>query len=139
MTPMSADDVIRISDPDEMIKVYNRILASRQGGKKVRRGGCSIRMLDREGTSYELTTVYTYKPGRFSKEQSIVVTLTLERESDGLYSGTISSSTFRILADKRGSLEEVWSGEMAEARKKMPEVVKAYIEDIGELKNEVSR
>ncbi|HDD33834.1 MAG: hypothetical protein DRK00_03350 [Thermoprotei archaeon] len=130
---MPEHQTLEVRNPEEALNTLSKVLSSKQGGKRVRRGGCDLRRLDEEGSTYELVTTYIYKPGRFSKERSVVVVLPLKRSPDGIYKGDLNEAVFRILVDKKGSLEEEWSGNLKDAENKIPDIAKMYLEDINDL------
>jgi len=136
---MPEPQTLEVRNPEEALNALSRILSSKQGGKKVRRGGCDLRRLDEEGSTYELVATYVYKPGRFSKERSVVVVLPLKRSPDGIYRGDLGEAVFRILVDKKGSLEEEWSGNLKDAEGKIPDVAKMYLEDMNDLVESIKK
>ena len=135
---MSSTSILKISNLEEASRKYEKLLLSKPEVKKVKRGGCDVRFITQDKTEVELVTTYSFKTGFFGKEKTVVVTLPLKREANGDYAGRIDESFFRILVNKKGNFEEEWSGTLEEARGKIPDIVNAYLEDINDLKAQLS-
>lgn len=130
---MSAADIIVLRNIERDAKVYEQLLLSKSESKKVRRGGCDVRFITEDKSKAELVTTYSFKKGMLGKEKTVVVTLPLQREA-GAYTGRIGESYFRIIVDKKGSYEEEWGGSLEEAKKEIPDITEAYLEDVGDLR-----
>lgn len=92
-----------------------------------------MRKLDEAGSTYEFVITYTFKPGRFAKEKTVVAVVPVKREMNGLFDCDASGVTFRVLAFKKGNFEEEWSGDLEKARSEIPDVVRAFEEDVADL------
>jgi hypothetical protein len=119
--------MIKFREVESLNKVYEDILKSIDTGKNVKAGGALITFPDKERNICELSATYIVKTGRFSKEQRVLVVLPLKKDSDGTYTGNIEESMFHVVQDDKGSLKEVWKGQLNEAMDKFADVAKIHI------------
>lgn len=123
----------KVENPEKLVAAYSSIVSSKGGGKSVGRGGSDLRKLDEAGSTYEFVITYTFKPGRFAKEKTVVAIVPVRREMNGLFECNVGEVTFRVLAFKKGNFEEEWSGDLEKARSEIPDVVRAFEDDIADL------
>jgi len=136
---MAAENrVITLRQVESLERVYNQILDLVGARKGIKAGNALVTFPNKEKTVCELSTTYITKPGRFSKEQRVVVTLTFNRIEDGAYVANVADSVFHIVSEDKGGLKEVWSGKFQEAAERIEDVVKLYVEAINNLANKFS-
>ena len=124
---------LSIKQVELLDKLYNKVLDNLQFPKSIRVGGALVTFPNKEKTVCELSTTYINKPGRFSKDQRVVITLVLNKNNDGVYHGNIDDSVFHIVSEDKGNLKELWSGNFKEATEKIQEVAKIYLDGITAL------
>lgn len=128
---------LKVDNPEKLVTAYSGIVSSKGEGKTVSRGGSDLRKLDEIGSTYEFVITYTYKPGRFAKEKTVVAIVPVKRAMNRLFECNIGEVTFRILAFKKGNFEEEWSGDLGKAKSEIPDIVQAFEEDITDLASTV--
>lgn len=131
-------DTIMFSEVDSLNREYEEALKNIKTGKNVRTGGALITFPDKEHNLCELSATYIVKPGRFSKEQRVVVTLTLKRDANGIYVANVEDSVFHIVQEEKGGLKEVWSGRLKEAMDRLDEIAKLHVEVISKISSKKS-
>lgn len=119
--------MIRFREVDSLNKVYEDILKSIETGKNIKAGGALVTFPDKERNICELSATYIVKTGRFSKEQRVLVVLPFKKDSNGTYTANIEESVFHVVQEDKGSLKEVWKGQLKEAREKLGDVAQIHI------------
>ncbi|MEM2087488.1 MAG: hypothetical protein QXF52_02285 [Thermoproteota archaeon] len=119
--------MIRFREVDSLNKVYEDILKSIDTGKNIKAGGALVTFPDKERNICELSATYIVRTGRFSKEQRVLVVLPFKKDSDGTYAANIEESVFHVVQDDKGSLKEVWKGQLKEAMEKLGDVAQIHI------------
>lgn len=121
---------IKIKNPDHIGKVYEDFIRSVETSKNIKPGGALVTFPDKDRNVCELSATYIVKPGRFAKEQRIIVVMTFYKEDNGNYVSTIEESVFHIVQDDNGDLRETWRGKLKEAEsvEKLKEIAKIHIE-----------
>ncbi|MCS7105326.1 MAG: hypothetical protein NZ954_07155 [Thermofilaceae archaeon] len=130
---------LNLKNPETLVKKYEQIVCEAEPVKNVERGGSDLRKLDEAGTNLEFVITYTYKPGRFSKEKTVIAVIPVERMGNGVFTGDVSRVVFRSLSYNKGNFEEEWSGGLGEAKTRFPEIVKAFEEDVKALTEMLSK
>lgn len=125
--------VVKVKEVNSLNRVYEEILRSVDMGKNIRAGGALVTFQDKEQNFCELSATYMVKPGRFSKEQRVVVSLPLTRGSDGIYIGNVEESMFHVVQEEKGGLKEVWSGKLREAMDKLGEIAKLHVDVVSRI------
>lgn len=130
--------VVKVKEVNSLNRVYEEILRSVDMGKNIRAGGALVTFQDKEQNFCELSATYMVKPGRFSKEQRVVVSLPLTRGSDGIYIGNVEESMFHVVQEEKGGLKEVWSGKLREAMDKLGEIAKLHVDVVSRISSKLS-
>ncbi|MGQ9596633.1 MAG: hypothetical protein ACUVQY_01200 [Thermoproteota archaeon] len=130
--------VVKVKEVNSLNRVYEEILRSVDMGKNIRAGGALVTFQDKEQNFCELSATYMVKPGRFSKEQRVVVSLPLTRGSDGIYIGNVEESIFHVVQEEKGGLKEVWSGKLREAMDKLGEIAKLHVDVVSRISSKLS-
>ncbi|MEM2344784.1 MAG: hypothetical protein QXI73_05670 [Thermoproteota archaeon] len=120
--------MIKIKNPDSMGKVYEDFIRSVETSKNIKPGGALITFPDKDRNICELSATYIVKPGRFAKEQRVVVVMTFHKDENGDYVSNIEESIFHIVQEDNGDLRETWKGKLkdAESVDKLKEIVKIH-------------
>lgn len=129
----------QLKDPEKLVEVYSRVAQEAPSAKNVVRGGSDLRKLDEAGSNLEFVVTYTFKPGRFAKEKTVVAIVPVKRTSNGFFVGEVGATVFRVLSLKKGNFEEEWSGSLEEAKAQLPDVVSAFEADIEAVAKAFSR
>lgn len=130
--------VVKVKEVNSLNRVYEKILRSVDMGKNIRAGGALVTFQDKEQNFCELSATYMVKPGRFSKEQRVVVSLPLTRGSGGIYIGNVEESMFHVVQEEKGGLKEVWSGKLREAMDKLGEIAKLHVDVVSRISSKLS-
>jgi hypothetical protein len=120
----------QLRNPEKLVEVYGRVAQEAPSVKNVVRGGSDLRKLDEAGSNLEFVMTYTFKPGRFAKEKTIVAVVPVKRTANGVFVGDVSSTVFRVLSLKKGNFEEEWSGNLEEAKAQLPDIASTFETDI---------
>jgi len=121
---------LQLRNPEKLVEVYGRLAQEAPPVKNVVRGGSDLRKLDEAGSNLEFVITYTFKPGRFSKEKTVVAVVPVKRSANGVFIGDVGATVFRVLSLKKGNFEEEWSGSLEEAKAQLPDVATAFEADI---------
>jgi len=108
-------DKIRIKNPDFMGKVYEDFIRNAKVGKNVKPGGALVTFPDKDRNVCELSATYIVKPGRFAKEQRIIVVMTFQKDENGEYISDLEESVFHVVQNNNGDLRETWKGKIKDA------------------------
>lgn len=123
---------------DSLGRKYEEALKTVETGKNVKTGGALVTFPDKERKVCELSATYMVKLGRFSKEQRVVVTLTFNKDSNGVYVANVEDSLFHVVQEEKGGLKEVWSGRLREAMDKLGDVARIHVNVMSNLSGKSS-
>jgi hypothetical protein len=112
---------------DSLNKEYEEALKNIETSKNIKTGGALVTFPDKEQNLCELSATYIVKPGRFSKEQRVVVTLVFKKSDDGVYTANVEDSVFHVIQEEKGGLKEVWSGRLREAVDKLGDIARLHM------------
>jgi len=112
---------------DSLNKEYEEALKNIETSKNIKTGGALVTFPDKEQNLCELSATYIVKPGRFSKEQRVVVTLVFKKSDDGVYTANVEDSVFHVIQEEKGGLKEVWSGRLREAIDKLGDIARLHM------------
>lgn len=129
---------IKYRDADSLSRKYEEALKTVETGKNIKVGGALVTFPDKERNICELSATYMLKPGRFSKDQRVIVTLSFKRDNDGVYVANVEDSMFQLVQDEKGGLKEVWNGKLKEAMDKLGDIAKLHLNAVSKLSNNSS-
>ena len=121
-----------------VLSTYSVVLRTGTSSEKSARkfeSTSTLAIPNKEKTICEVSSTYITKPGRFSKEQRVIVTLIFNKVDDGAYSAKVDDSIFHIVTEEKGGLKESWSGNLEEARERIQDVTELYLEAVNSLIN----
>lgn len=131
-------DTVMFREVDSLGRYYEEALKTVETGKNVKTGGALVTFPDKERKVCELSATYIVKLGRFSKEQRVVVTLTFNKNANGVYVAKIDDSVFHVVQEEKGGLKEVWSGRLREAMDKLGDVARIHANVMSNLSGKSS-
>ncbi|MEM3712192.1 MAG: hypothetical protein QXR97_01440 [Thermoproteota archaeon] len=122
--------MVKVKNPDSMGKAYEDFIRGIEISKNIKPGGVLVTFPDKDRNICELSATYIVKPGRFAKEQRVVVVMMFHKDENGDYIANVEESIFHIVQNDNGDLRETWKGKLkdAESVDKLKEIIRVHVD-----------